>query len=225
VHKILPYTKNGGILTDEERKNAMVSEKFKEAYWKFRNREITSLREFGVYLGHSNYYHKCIYKFSEEYEKSPEYKEDLAEHLKENPYMRGEITDKTCFNEKSRGRKGIKGITEKFKETYWRYENYEISPSEAYEITGYSKNWFHKTSMEYEATPQYEEELKAHPSVLSKPSRSRPVPDGFKIDMKTMTDRQLADKYGICITGIKRLKKKTDRKEVWKEIKSMKQKK
>lgn len=200
----------------------MVDAKFIEAYWKFRNREISSLREFGVYLGHCSYYHKCIYKFSEEYENSPEYKKDLEEHLKKNPYMRGAITDKSCFNEKSRGRKGEKGITESFKEVYWKYENYEISPKEAYKLLGYSKNWFHKIAIDYETSPYYEEDLKNHQSVISKPSRTMAVPVEFREDMNKMTNEELAEKYKICQLSVDRLKKKTDRKAVWKAIAEMK---
>lgn len=196
----------------------MVSERFKEAYWKFRNREIVSMREMGIFLGHSAYYHKCIYKFSEEYEKSPEYQEDLKKHMDENPYMRGSITDKKCFKEKSRGRRGEKGITDAFKEVYWRYENYEISPQEAFLASGYSKNWFHKVSLDYEASPYYEAELLQHPSVMDKPHRTRAVPEGFREDMGVLTDAQLCEKYRICQAGVNRMRLKTDKKNVWKFI-------
>lgn len=202
----------------------MVSTKFIEAYWKFRNREITSLREFGTYLGHCSYYHKCIYKFSEEYESRPEYEEELKRQLKKNPYLRGTITDRSCFNEKSRGRKGEKGITDAFKKVYWRYENYEISPKEACELTGYSKNWFHKVAVDYEKSPYYEKDLRKNKSVIDKPSRTMAVPPEFKADVNTMTNEELAAKYGICELSVERLKKKMDKKAVWAAIGEMKKK-
>ena len=222
---MLPNTIFNGILFPKKGVFPMVDNKFIEAYWKFRNREISSLREFGTYLGHCSYYHKCIYKFSEEYEGSPEYEKALKEQLKKNPNLRGTITDKSCFKEKSRGRKGIKGVTEQFKEVYWRYENYEISPKEACELTGYSKNWFHKTAVDYEKTVDYEKDLKKHKSVLKKPSRTMVVPEGFREDSTVLTDEELSKKYHICLLNVGRLKMKMDKKAVWKAIGDMKKNK
>ncbi len=202
----------------------MLDNKFIDAYWKFRRREITSMREFGIYLGHCEYYHKCIYAYSKEYEASDEYKIELEKQLKKNPYLRGTISDRACFNEKSRGRKGEKGITDKFKEVYWDYENYKISPIEAYELTGYSKNWFHKVSLDYEKSPYYKDDIKKHPEVMKKPERTQAVPIDFKKDAMTMTDEELSVKYNYHICKVQRLRLKTNRKAVWDAIKENSQK-
>ena len=195
----------------------MIDSKFKEAYWLFRTHKISSLREMGSYMGHSKYYHKGIYAKAAIYESSPEYKEDLKKY--QGQTLRGEISNKDFLKEPSRGRKRKKGITDEFKKIYWQYENYEISPTTAFEKTGYSKNWFYKIAKAYEKTTEFENDLKNQKDIDKKPCRVQIIPTGFKEDSNTMTLIDLSKKYKLPQIQCKRLILKLDKKNIWKCIK------
>lgn len=195
----------------------MIDKKFIEAYWLFRTRKIESLREMGKYLGHSEYYHKSIYSKAKKYETSEEYKKELEKYKGQK--LRGTISDKKFLNEKSRGKKLVKGITPEFIKVYWEYENYEISPTEAYEKIGYSKNWFYKIAKEYEKSQEFKKDIKMQKNISEKPCRIQVIPDGFKEDAKTMSTKELSKKYDLLEIQCKRLILKLDKKNIWKCIK------
>jgi len=197
----------------------MFDEKFIEAYWLFRTRKISSLREMGKYLGHSEYYHKSIYSKAKKYEESKEYQTELKKRLKEDKNIRGAISTKECFNEKSRGRKREKGITDEFKKAYWDYENYLITPQQAYTRIGYSKNWFYKIAKLYEESEEFKQDIKAQKGIQKKPCRVQIIPKGFADDSKTMTVKELSKKYNLIEIQVKRLILKLDKKNIWKCIK------
>ena len=81
----------------------MFDEKFINAYWLFRTREISSLREMGKYLGHSEYYHKSIYSKAKKYEASKEYQAKLKEYKKTHKNLRGAISTKVQRQKKNKG--------------------------------------------------------------------------------------------------------------------------
>lgn len=197
----------------------MVNEKFIEAYWKFRTNEITSMSEIGTYLGHSNYYHKVIYKLAREYENSDEYKNSLKDYKKQyGKNLRGSISDKKCFEKTTRGRKRKKVIDNTFKKVYWEYEQYLISPAAVCSALNFSKNWFYKLAKEYEESEEYLKDIKLQTGVEKKPSRCRPLPDGFMKDSENMTSKQLSREYNIPEVICKRLILKTNKKTIWKFI-------
>lgn len=189
--------------------------KFIEVYWKYRRREIASIREFGIALGKCDYFHRGIYARAEKYEASDEYREELEKQIAANPFLRGAITNGECFNEPTRGRKTEKGITEEFKKAYWAYESYLISPDMACEMVGYSKNWFHKISLRYERSTDYAKDLAAH-NIQDRPSRTNALPKDFKDNMN-LTDKELAAKYKIPTCVIPRMRIKSSR-SVWDAI-------
>lgn len=197
----------------------MVNEKFIDAYWKFRTNEITSMSEMGTYLGHSNYYHKVIYKLAREYESMEEYKNSLKEYKKQyGKKLRGAISDKKCFEKTTRGRKRKKVINNDFKKVYWEYEQFLISPTAACSALNFSKNWFYKLAKEYEESDEYLKDIKLQQGVEKKPSRCRPIPDNFMENKKVMTVKQLSKEYNIPEIICKRLILKTNKKTIWKFI-------
>lgn len=200
----------------------MVDNEFINAYWLFRTRKIRSLRELGKVLGHGNYYHKSIYIKAKKYESSNEYKVALKQYSKLHKNLRGEISTKEYLCEETKGRIGEKGITPEFVKVYWEYENYYISPSEAYQKTGYSKNWFHNIALKYENSSEFYKDIKKQKNIKIKPARTRTVPEGFREDSEIMSIEELAKKYEINKIQIERLILKLDKSNVFKAIKDNK---
>ena len=189
----------------------MVDKKFVEAYWLFQTDKLNSFREMGKYMGHSEYYHKGIYA---------KYKEDKKKY--KNIKLRGTISDKKCFEKKSRGRTRKKGISEEFKQAYWDYENYRISVIEAYTRINYSKNWFYNIAKSYEKTDEYNNDIKNQKNISLKPCRVLVLPEGYKKDSETMSTKELSKKYNLNEIQCKRLLLKFDKKNIWKCIKENK---
>lgn len=71
---------------------------------------------------------------------------------------------------KVRGRKTI-GITFRFKEIYWYYQNFFIRVEEACTILGISKPTFYAISKEYETTQEYKDELYDRKELHNLPKR------------------------------------------------------